>query len=202
MDTLLDIHRRLVDKIISSYPQYRDKRIRSRQVKKTVVPDIYKMGLSLVNKIPIRDLDKLFIDNNVPLTESDHTDGRSAEPTVESLTDIIKIVADLQLAVSTLERDNKKLYDKIKFLPQCTCQGQQSKPEVAQDTEPEVIADVRPSVITVASDDFSSASSGCTTSDDDEDGLGFQPPPQYMKKIRRLERKVKTLTTDSNVPVY
>ena len=101
------------------FTQLRGRRVKNRIMKTTVVPDIYSIGLSIVNKKPVKDLEKVFVDDSVTsgadttLVDGDQSDSR--------LADILSVISDLQLKVTTLQNENKTLFTMMKSMGRCGC---------------------------------------------------------------------------------
>ena len=60
MDTLKALHKTLWDRVRSTFDVLQHSKLILRQVKHTIVPDIYQFGLSLVNKLLTKELDKAY----------------------------------------------------------------------------------------------------------------------------------------------
>ena len=67
MKVLTVLHKALCDKVRTNFSQYKDRRVINRQVKHTIVPDIFNLGYSLVNKSSSNELDKIFVNKDESL---------------------------------------------------------------------------------------------------------------------------------------
>ena len=71
------------------FPQFKDRRIVNRQVKRTILPDIIALGNSIANKAIDKDLDKIFVnrepntsENQEPVTQSQPNDVQTLLATI------------------------------------------------------------------------------------------------------------------------
>ena len=103
---LMDIRSRLCAACCDLFAQYLDKKSINRQAKHKVVEDVLSLGVSVVNKLPGKDLDKIFKYVNCDVTDTP----KSAQPSddglgdVEDVSELIKQVVDNRERIRKLER--------------------------------------------------------------------------------------------------
>ena len=102
-NSLVDLHRALCDNCVLLFPQYKDDRPINRQSNRTIVPDIISLGSSLLNKLPTKELDKIFKHSAKPSSSQEV----SSDPEDES--DLLKQIIDNRERISKLERLVKSL---------------------------------------------------------------------------------------------
>ena len=95
IDYLVALHKTLCSGVQDAMPQFKGRRPINRQVKHTLIPDIYQLGLSLCNGTPSRDLDKVF--------SATHSAPSSPPSGADELQRLILAVADLTTRVGNLE---------------------------------------------------------------------------------------------------
>ena len=111
IDALKLLHKSLWDRTKATFEPLRDRKAIVRQVKHTIVPDIYQFGLSLVNKHLSKDLDKAYVNREMP-TEPDTPE---VTPDTE-LAKVLQIVVNLQQKVSVMEKELSAVKQDNKFL--------------------------------------------------------------------------------------
>ena len=164
-----------------------------------------------------KEVDRIYINRESAsaLTDNETT---PATPELES---ILKLVMNLQTNVSSLEkglaqvkRDNLVLQERLSTSSSCSIYHTAGTPSPAVDSvcttegtntreaDTAVMRDsvpdnggVTPVSISTPSQEPSASSSSTEESSDNEES--FQPTAHYMRKIRRLEKKVKALTVQS-----
>ena len=203
IETLKGLHKELWVKMTSVFQPLKDSKLIMRQLKHTLIPDIYQFGLSLVNNILTKDVDKMYVSK-----DSSHTE--APVEIIDSNTEfdnLLKIVLDIRSRMSGLEKElekvkveNKKLSTIVRSLEcssgniaQCTDAANQTNETVPETASADannssLLAVTHQSIVVSSSEDSS-----------DTDTESFQPPSRYMKKIRKLERKVKSLTKSAAV---
>ena len=116
---LQTIRNLLLDLLVTVLPETTGKRPIKRQNKNTVIPDIYCIGYSIVNKSPSRDLDNVFakasasaaLDDDVgdahssDNTKSDAFTEPEVPPTGKTLSDLSSVVAFFMARIETLEAE-------------------------------------------------------------------------------------------------
>lgn len=122
LDTLNTIHKSLCDCVIQILPQFKDRRVVNRQVKRTIVPDILSLGYSVINKAADKDLDKIFQNRDSHNVES-HENLSNAQ--LNELLELLGTVAALGTKVDVLEKklqdlvtENQSLKDRLSNLEQ------------------------------------------------------------------------------------
>jgi hypothetical protein len=122
LDILNNLHKALCDCVTHILPQFKDRRIVNRQVKRTVVPDIISLGYSLINKAADKDLDKIFLNRDPPNTEGND---QLTNAQLNELLELLVTVADLGSRVGELEKklrnvnaENQSLSNRIVMLEQ------------------------------------------------------------------------------------
>ena len=85
MDILLAIHRHLCDKVIAIFPQYNGHRIINRTVIRTTVSDIINLSQCIVNRAPLKALDKIFLEQLHETTNSPNSQNSLQAQFVELL---------------------------------------------------------------------------------------------------------------------
>ena len=105
METLVTLHKALCDKVVSIFPQLKEKRIINRKKTWTIVPDIYHLSISIVNGMESKDLESIFLDKETPVTDL----GSDGTPATEELAELLKVVTALSNRVSSLEREVAEL---------------------------------------------------------------------------------------------
>ena len=195
----------------------KDSRPKSRQAKHTIIPDVYNFGLSLVNGLMSKEVDRIYINRESASAPTDN----ETTPATPELESILKLVMHLQTKVSSLEkglaevkRDNLVLQERLSTSSSCCINHTAGTPSPAVDSvctsegtntreaDTTVMRDSVPdnggitpaSIITPSQEPSASRNSTDESSDNEE---SFQPPAHYMRKIRRLEQKVKALTVQS-----
>ena len=122
VEKLKSLHKSLWNKTVITFPQLSDRKPKQRQIKSTIVPDIYQCGLSLVNGLVTKELCKMY-----PATKSNSTADTSLNESIEDtevrsdllkseLGNIFAIVMNLQHKVSSLENDVSSLKDENRDL--------------------------------------------------------------------------------------
>ena len=96
MEVLSTLHKTLCETVVSSFPQYQDRRIVQRQVKNTIVPDIINLGSSIANDSPHRDLDRIFLERTNP-----HNPLSSPNP--DDYNNLLRLVYELKERIEQLE---------------------------------------------------------------------------------------------------
>jgi len=145
MDTLANIHKRLCEMTVEMFPALKEKRAINRQVKKTIVPDIFNLGYSLSNKAPTRELEKIFVTRDSTETTTNVTpanpnaDMAPVSTNVADPHDLLKIVITLRDRITALEKaqakldaENKSLKSEIAILASATPPRTQSDPDVTR----------------------------------------------------------------------
>ena len=217
IETLRQLHIELCTKFITCFPVYAGRRPTHRQLKKTIVPDIYHLGYSIVCDISTKEADKIF-GKELHLVSDDEdliTDKTiELEHLLNILTDLTKRVQGLEKEVKVIKQENSKLKELLQndnhsvtslssqqtFIsvpsndpPSVDLPLTQPDPDTFDEplsqTYPKMVLNTHPTL----SDSTSSGGESCEESDSDA-GSPFVPPNQYMKKIRKLENKVKKLS--------
>ena len=110
MDALDPMRKALVDLACEAFPQLSERRPINRQIKHEILPDIFLLGYSIINKLVAKDLEKMF----APVSEKATT---SAECPQDGTQDIIVVLTKLSERVSSLEKEvaaMKKENEKLK----------------------------------------------------------------------------------------
>ena len=102
MKVLTVLRKALCAKVRTDFSQYKDRRaINRRQVEHTIVPDIFNLGYSLVNKSPSNERDKIFVNKDESLAAD--TDSDMTAPSVPEYQELLQVVADLTQRLTYLE---------------------------------------------------------------------------------------------------
>ena len=83
MNILLAIHHHLCEKVIYIFPQYNGHRIINRTVTRTTVSDIINLGQCIVNRAPLKELDKIFLEQLQETTNSPNSQNSQQAQYVE-----------------------------------------------------------------------------------------------------------------------
>ena len=136
MDTLKDMYSALWEKMGVTF-NMKDSRPKSRQAKHTIIPDVYNFGLSLVNGLMSKEVDRIYINRE---SASAPTDNETAPATPE-LESILKLVMNLQIKVSSLEKglaevkpDNLVLQERLSTSSSCCINHTAGTPSPAVDS--------------------------------------------------------------------
>jgi hypothetical protein len=107
MNTLQSMHKLLVNRVKLTFPAYTEKKSRNRQVKNTVIPDIYNIGYSLIHQQVTKDLEKVFVDAVSDAAQNDTTTDNDATfvANPSELSDLIRTVAGLTRKVAGIESE-------------------------------------------------------------------------------------------------
>ena len=155
-------------------------------MKRTVTPDIFHLGFTVINKKISKELDKIFIEDDA------NPEGDNAECiAISELSELITIVSKLKERLTTVEKDvvnltkqNKSLQDQIST-HRCggeTCNsGTNPSNSTHQVTQTGSVIPVR---------DESSPSSEDESNAEQHSTHQFQFPQKYIHKMKKLEKKV------------
>ena len=111
MDVLVTLHRALIEQVALTFTQYQNRRAINRQAKHKIITDICHMGYSIVNKQPMKELDKIFVpkEGNTPESGKDvETDSRA---NVSDMQDLIQSYADMYRQMELMKDELKKVKD-------------------------------------------------------------------------------------------
>ena len=224
LDTLTCIQKCLLERVGTQFPQYKNKRARNRQVKHTAVPDIIHLGMSVVNNQPTRELDKVLIDDGA----NQETQQDAVPICVSELSELLRTIITLKDRVSAIERDVRSLKDENVNLKDqlesrvCSCASNDSQQndDTANIDAPSTSA--TPSVVTDEGNLISQeqqpprqpserlshqetsqearSSDECTESDSDETNGSFQFPSKYLRRLRKLEKRVSQQSRPTEPP--
>ena len=171
MSKLMILHKMLAEHVQQEFPEYKDKRVINRQVKSKAVTDIITMGLSVVNKLPTKDLDSVFVHKKAQdVTSSPDYTLHTLDTTEFSqlLISVANMKRDLDMMKDTVEKlkeENKSLSEQIKS-SYCNCPSncsQPSAPLAATSPSSSPLADTAPSTASLAATALSSAPLVATT---------------------------------------
>ena len=111
-ESLGKLHKSLCEKVVAAFPQFKDRRPINRQVKKTLIHDITVLGYSLMNKSPLKDVDKIF--HQTGPASSSFTDGDDTDTSQTSeIAELVLVVASLNSRLSKLEVEVTELRSKL-----------------------------------------------------------------------------------------
>jgi hypothetical protein len=202
-DTLLLVHRKLAAKIVTMFPIYNNKRLKSRMVKNTLVPDIYNMGISLVEQTPTKDLEKMFAEYNTTKTDDWDAGDDSPFDHVE-IAQLITTVSNLQIKLVAIEAELIVLRkDKSEREPcHCKCASVTITPtrdmsvtiEAPTPRADLVIMNTEP-IVNNNTDVISSSDSECDLANLSQ----FEIPAKYRKKISKLKKRADHANTPSTI---
>jgi len=169
-------------------------------VKNTIIPDIYHLGYSLVNKVPSKEVDKAFVvkDSAFPNLNTDEI-----QELLQAVTSLSKKVNSLQVQVTTLSSDNKSLHNEVKRVQE---EMTHLKAEVTSssshggtnlDTNPSessraqnhstVVHEIASNPST--SSDVDSSDSEGMSADIRDDLAGFVLPSHHKRRLSKQERR-------------
>ena len=220
METLKTLYNLLWEKMVCEEQfNMKDCRPKMRQVKHTIIRDVYHFGLSIVNGLLSDETRKAYL---IPQGAVNHLESGNNE-----LDNLLKIVMDLQTKHKTLEKELQtktlKLEKDIAALrtennelrqfmsaqvprspsnpTAAECSSLTSDMRDAPTSAPiPLIIDGNQGNLSSAGSSRSSSSSSSSSSDidaDDANEEAYRPPAHYAKKLRRLERKVHKLSSHS-----
>ena len=118
-ESLSLLHKTLIKESQKKFQSIRDKRPISRQVKNTIVPDIYNLGYSLVNQLLSKDTEKILRATGERDKLDDIIDIANASDIgelVKTVTLISSRLVTLQVKVTKLEAENASLYKELSNL--------------------------------------------------------------------------------------
>ena len=169
----------------------KDCRLKNRQVKHTIILDVFNFGTNFVNGLMSKEVGKSYTGRdsipNSPETEQSNVTRQS------EIENILKIAIDLQIKVIPLERNATEIKDDNKVLRELLdTQYIKCESAIQMDTRSPTATDTRVNITARMSDSSSSDDDDLGVSDKADDT--FYPPAKYMKKIRKLENKVKKLS--------
>jgi len=171
MSLLQALHKCLCDQVQIKFPQYKDMRPVNRQVKHTILPDIYHLGISLTNGSTPKDLEKIFLSRAAGALNQEET--QELLQAVALLTNKVSVleksVCDLSSANEALKCSINDLHSKSIPCQQCSL-TKNSTNESALHTS-----------------DSESDSSSPTEDEEKEDPFHFQN--HFKWKLSKRERK-------------
>lgn len=219
IESLHLLHGELCSKFIVCFPVYAGRRTTHRQLKKTIVPDIYHLGYSIVCGTPTREAEKIFGKELCQLASDDEdlTPDKTLEieHLLKILTDLTSRVQGLEKEVKIIKQENAELKELLhtdnhsvtSLSSQQTFVSVPSHDPLSNDLlltqpDPATVDESSSQTYAKVALDTHHTLSCCTTSDESfeesDAGSPFVPPNHYLKKIRKLENKVKKLSADSN----
>ena len=229
LDHLRLIYNALWDKMKITFHSLKNSRPKQRQAKHTIIPDIYNFGLSLVNGLLSKDIDKVYAIKEHDVNSLEQSDDPVNDPRLDELVKVVMVlqakVASMEKVISSIKQENVLLNEKLSSHPWANVR--ESDAPVRQETqapaparqenqalvaparqETQAPAPVRQEIQAAAparqetQEDVMSNSD--EFSDDESDNNEYQLPASYMKKLRRLEKRVTSLANKcdpSNPPV-
>lgn len=111
IDQLIELHKRLCGKMKEFFPQLKDSRTVNRQMKHTLSPDIFIMGMSLVNGCIAKDVDKIFTPCPSPAGSSTITAADEFRELILTVTTLTQRINALEKEVRDLKQTNAALVD-------------------------------------------------------------------------------------------
>ena len=190
MPFLTSLHKAMCEQAQTKFTQYKDQQPVNRQMKKTVIPDIYHLGFGIINGTTSKEMDKIFVSKTAgsPNTEELHE-------LLHSIAVLTRRVNALEITVSDLSSANEALKCSLSDLLSQT----NSKIENSQAAE---VATTRTDTITP---DLNSSSSSSEESESEtqmmaEDQEPFTLPRRSVRKARRKAQRAAQQQT-SNHPV-
>lgn len=211
METLRSLYNLLWQQMMDKFTM-KDCRPKMRQAKHTIILDIYHFGMSLANGILSKETEKVYqVKDPSPLL---NLQGTLTDKDSE-MEKLLKLVMDIQSKhikfekeMNEMKKENAKrvkteadLRQEITELrAQLNVQAPNNTAPVEEDNSPQEPVPVEDDMPAqdIAEVEHSNDSSGDSESDEDEHS--FQPPASYIKKLRRLEKKVKQLSTPPVAP--
>lgn len=186
METLNVLHKSLCEKVVATFPQYKDKGIVNRQKHKTIVPDIFNLGSSIVNKLAAKDLDKIFIGKDQPEPEpSDPKQAKDLEDLMSLLLKLRDRVCALEAAQKKSEEANQLLRDELLALHLSKEQEATEQPPELPDSQSKPLASSTEQTNTVPA-------SVIDTSDEESSKDDLIPTEQQSSKWKkRLSKKAR-----------
>ena len=201
-----------------------------RQAKHTIIPDIYHFGMSLVNRILSEEIRKVYAVKNNTSADPDPiqvTASGELENLVTMVMDIQNKYTRLEKDITKLKKENSELRVLVqRQISSTTSASAASSSTMSIPTAPlravtshavtspvvtspavtsQAVTSTTSGVIaspSVVLEDQSCNTSNSSTDSDSDDETSFQPPAHYLKKLRRLEKRVKKLSCPTPVPQH
>ena len=177
------------------FPQYTDKKPITRKIKRTICPDIFHLGNSIVNREPARELgDETFSSKDCDQGDVDNQVGPETE-----MATLLQVVSDLTRRMRVLEKRLATVEAQKEELDKLT------KVHESTDKETDSYASDTHSKETSPSRRVTLSSGGHSSSSDSEDGR--KQRKQRRKQRRKLQQadpsvklqvKVNTLKADAS----
>jgi hypothetical protein len=204
LETLTPLHKTLCNMAKDMFPKFANMRAKNRIITNTAITDIRNLGFSLVNKSPLRDLDKTFVEVEQPSTKNPELDDNTSsnQKLLETILLVQDRVTSLECKVATLEDENTKLRYVITQL-QDSVEGNNSVStvDIPAPTTTSDTSDVRTTTAGSNPDTpliVSDVSSSDESSDSDAGSSNFQYQSRYRKKLTKLNKKQKKQNTISS----
>ena len=198
IEILQKLHSALCTKFIENFPQFAGRRPTHRQVKKTIIPDIFHLGYAIVCGQPSKDTEKLFSKDNQSLDSA-----VELENLLGVLTDLSKRVQSLEKEMKSVKLENSKLKQLIESQNEAHPTDPLNSTVIpAHNSTGDKTFCLDNTLYLSTTSHSSSGSSEDTESSDDSEPSSFQPPPQYVRKLRKLENKVKKLSNKKKASDY
>lgn len=213
LETLRTLHDELCKQFTSCFPQYSGRRPTHRQAKRTILPDIYNLGYSIVCKNPTREADRIFgrDTNTASLNDEENTDKTSEmEHLLKILTDLTSRVQVLEKEMKVVRHENAELKEQLHnnsqsvssvspaqtviSVPGSVLPLTQPDPNMSDDSGTSSESDSQTAVKKAMMNNQPSVSDTTFSEGESLDGSPFVLPNRYAKKIRKLNKKVKKLT--------
>ena len=193
MKVLTVLHKALCDKVRTDFSQYKDRRAINRQVKHTIVPDIFNLGYSLVNKSQSNELDKIFVNKDESLAAD--TDSDMAALSVSEYQELLQVVADLTQRLTYLE-------SKVKTFQREGCKLVSEKDIGTSPLKPLRTSDLSdndsPDTNTDGDTDLSTDHEDNVRDNNEKQNEPFEYQGAYRRKLnRRRKRQPNTTTIDT-----